>query len=380
MSISPGSQELCQTPRPTARDRQRQGHPPRPAGSARPAAYAALDLGTNNCRMLVARPTPSGFDVIESVSRPVTLGPDLERTGTLSGGGVERVLRTMRLCAERLKRHDVGRMHLVATEACRQARNGPELVARVARETGLVLEIIAPELEARLAMTSCAPLVCPEAEHLLVFDIGGGSTELIWIDLSTVAPADRGRAVLSLAPLRGQLRGSAPGGARIVDWISIPSGVATLHQRFEDVGEDRARFALMSWYFEEMMAGFRPVAEAMPALGLQLIGTSGTVTTIAAAHLGLQRYSRDRVDGRWMTMRVVEDVIESFLAMGRPGRLRMPAIGPGRADLILSGTAILQALLRLWPVPRLRVADRGLREGLLYAMMHEDGLDPGHGF
>ncbi|HEU0222113.1 MAG TPA: Ppx/GppA phosphatase family protein [Paracoccaceae bacterium] len=352
---------------------------PRRRASTAERPYAALDLGTNNCRMLIAWPggnrSGNALEIVESVSRTVSLGMDLERSGILSEAGMGRVLRTMHLCASRLRRHAVSRMHLVATEACRQARNGRELIRLVERETGLLLEIIPPELEARLALTSCAPLVAPEAEHLLVFDIGGGSTELIWIDLSSVAEPERRRAVLELAPLRGRLSTEGRLGARIVDWISVPLGVATLHQRHQDVDEDRARFALMSCYFEEMVAGFGPAAiwGDAPA-GLQVIGTSGTITTVAAAHLGLQRYSRERVDGLWIATADVDRMIERILAAPHAARSRHPAIGPQRATLIVAGTAILQALLRLWPVPRLRVADRGLREGILYAMMHEDGL------
>lgn len=349
----------------------------RPAADTTPRrTYAALDLGTNNCRMLIARPNGAGLGILDSVSRTVSLGMDLERTGALSDAGINRVMRTLHLCAARLRRHDVRRMSLVATAACRQARNGSDLVAAIRRETGLALEIIPPELEARLALTSCAPLVSEEAGELLVFDIGGGSTELIWIDLSSVEPGRRRRAVLELAPLRGRLAPEGPLGARIVDWISVPLGVATLHQRYGDVEEDLARFALMSWCFEEMMEGFRPAVAVRPPAGLQVIGTSGTVTTIAAVILRLPRYMRERVDGVWLDRTGVTAVIDRIVAQPIEARSRHPAIGPQRALLILAGMAILQALLRLWPVSRLRVADRGLREGLLYAMMHEDGHFP----
>ncbi|GIX15352.1 MAG: exopolyphosphatase [Paracoccaceae bacterium] len=345
------------------------------AGAA--PAYAALDLGTNNCRMLIAAPAPNGFRIIESVSRPVALGGDLQRRGRLSPAAAARILRAMDLCAERLRRHGVRRRKLVATHACRQAANAAAVLDEVRRRTGLKLQVIRPELEARLALTSCAPLVDPVAEQLLVFDIGGGSTELIWIDLARVPAPLRRRAVLELAPLHGRLDPESPLGARIVDWISVPLGVATLHQAFEDVTCDRARFALMSCHFEDLVQGFAPVAPGFSHRGaLQMIGTSGTVTTIAAAHLGLSRYSRDRVDGTWLGTGDVERVIARLLRLPPDRRARHPAIGAQRARLIVSGAAILQTFLRLWPVARLRVADRGLREGLLYAMMHEDGHFP----
>ncbi|WP_232830322.1 Ppx/GppA phosphatase family protein [Oceanicella sp. SM1341] len=346
-----------------------------PDARRRERPYAALDLGTNNCRMLIAKPSGRGFSIMESISRSVALGPELEETGALSNAGMNRVLRTLHLCAGRLRRHRVERMHLVATEACRQARNGRELIRAVRRETGLTLEIIPAELEARLALISCAPLVEPGARQLLVFDIGGGSTELIWIDLSQVAPGQEREALLGLAPLRGKLHAASPLGARIVDWISVPLGVATLLQRFSDVDGDRARFALMSWYFEEMLENFRPAdwGETLPE-GLQIIGTSGTITTLAAAQQGLVRYNREKVDGAWLRTAEVERLVDQFLGLSHQERCRHPAIGQSRANLIISGTAILQTLLRIWPVERLRVADRGLREGLLYAMMNEDGI------
>ncbi|MEM9049924.1 MAG: Ppx/GppA phosphatase family protein [Pseudomonadota bacterium] len=358
-------------------------NPSRPAAAgfaataSRLPAYAALDLGTNNCRMLVAVPSANGFRIIDSLSRTVSLGGDLERTGLLSQSGAARVLRAMKLCAQKMRKHAVTRHQLVATEACRQAENADEVLASVQRSTGLALEVIRPELEARLALTSCAPLVEAEADHLLVFDIGGGSTELIWIDLGAVSPRNRRRAVLELAPLKGSLASSGPLGGRILDWISVPLGVATLHQKFQDVGDDKARYALMSCHFEEMVASFAPAVAGFPtAPTLQMIGTSGTVTTIAAASLGLQRYNRERVDGAWLDRDRIEAIVTGFLGLSFRDRSRHPAIGAHRARLIVSGIAILQTFLRLWPVQRLRVADRGLREGLLYAMMNEDGHFP----
>lgn len=336
--------------------------------------YAALDLGTNNCRMLIAEPARSGYRVIDSVSRAVSLGEDLEHLGRISPESAGRIIHAVKLCAARLRKHEVERMFLVATEACRKAVNGRDVLNQVRKETGLRLEIIRPELEARLALTSCAPLISDTASQVLVFDIGGGSTELIWIDLNDVPQKQRRRALLALAPLRGKLSEAGALGAKIVDWISVPLGVATLHQRYSDVADDRARFALMSWYFEEFITAFAPYDMDQEVFSdLQIIGTSGTVTTIASAHLGLDRYSRDKVDGIWMANQEVESTVDRILNMSHEERLRHPGIGGQRVSLIVSGVAILQTILRIWPVPRLRVADRGLREGILHALMHEDG-------
>jgi exopolyphosphatase / guanosine-5'-triphosphate,3'-diphosphate pyrophosphatase len=258
---------------------------------------------------------------------------------------------------------------LVATEACRRAKNAKEFIRQVRRETGLSLEIIQPEEEARLAVISCAPLVSARTEQLLVVDIGGGSTELVWIDLSSVIPENRARAIFSV-----KATVQPHDGARVVDWISVPLGVATLKDQFVDVEDDGARFALMSWFFEENLASFSPYNAQNPRDGFQIIGTSGTVTTVAASFLNLKRYDRAKVDGLEMTSDQIDFVIRDYLSLGPEGRRTDPRIGRDRHSLIMSGAAILQALMRIWPTDRLSVADRGLREGLLYAQMSADGV------
>ena len=337
------------------------------------ALYAALDLGTNSCRMLIAQPKGSQFHVVDSFSKSVQLGHGLESTGKLSRASMNRTINAIRICRQKLDRHGVKNMRLVATEACRRARNGENFVAQVRRETGLTLEIIKPEEEARLAVISCAPLVSTTTTQLLVVDIGGGSTELVWIDLTNVPPRERPRAIMRLhAGFK-----SDPGpfaAAKVVDWISVPLGVATLRDQFADVDDDAARFALMSWFFEENLEDFSPYAAAQARDGFQIVGTSGTVTTVAASYLGLKRYDRTKVDGLRMTTDQIDEVIQTYLSLGPVGRRNDPRIGKDRQALIMSGAAILQTLMRLWPTDRLSVADRGLREGLLYAQMSADGV------
>lgn len=335
--------------------------------------YAALDLGTNSCRMLIAQPKGSQFHVVDSFSKSVQLGQGLEGSGRLSRQGMARTLNALRICRQKLARHQVTRMRLVATEACRRARNGAAFLAQVRRETGLTLEIITPEEEARLAVISCAPLVSTRTEQLLVVDIGGGSTELVWIDLTNVPRRERPRAIMRLHSGFRQDPGPFPV-AKVVDWISVPLGVATLREQFEDVEDDAARFALMSWFFEEKLHAFAPSSAVQAKEGFQIIGTSGTVTTVAASHLGLKRYDRTKVDGLRMTSDQIDAVIRDYLVLGPEGRRTDPRIGRDRQALIMSGAAILQALMRLWPTDRLSVADRGLREGLLYQQMSADGV------
>ncbi|WP_102108879.1 Ppx/GppA phosphatase family protein [Oceaniglobus roseus] len=351
--------------------------PVEPPGTARPdpsALYAALDLGTNSCRMLIAQPKGTQFHVVDSFSKSVQLGMGLEASGRLSKASMGRTVQALRICAGKLAKHRVGRMRLVATEACRRATNGREFMEMVRRETGLKLEIIQPEEEARLAVISCAPLVSTKTEQLLVVDIGGGSTELVWIDLTRVPKIERPKAIMRLhSGFVPDIESPFPA-ARVVDWISVPLGVATLRDQFNDVTNDAARFALMSWFFEENLAEFSPYADQQAKEGFQIIGTSGTVTTVAASHLGLKRYDRNRVDGLRMTSEQIDKVIREYLSLGPEGRRVDPRIGRDRHALIMSGAAILQALLRVWPTDRLSVADRGLREGLLYAQMSADGV------
>ncbi len=335
--------------------------------------YAALDLGTNSCRMLIAQPKGTQFHVVDSFSKPVQLGQGLEASGRLSRSGMARTIQALRICERKIQKHNVKRMRLVATEACRRASNAAEFIAQVRRETSLPLEIIEAEEEARLAVISCAPLVSTRTEQLLVVDIGGGSTELVWIDLTRVPWIERPRAIMRLRTGFTSDMGPFPA-ARVVDWISVPLGVATLREQFRDVRDDAAQFALMSWYFEEQLADFSPYTAEQPREGFQIIGTSGTVTTVAASHLGLKRYDRSKVDGLRMTSDQIDRVIRDYLALGPEGRRTDPRIGRDRHTLIMSGAAILQALLRLWPTDRLSVADRGLREGLLYAQMSADGV------
>ncbi|UWR85967.1 Ppx/GppA family phosphatase [Phaeobacter inhibens] len=346
---------------------------PAPARPDPDALYAALDLGTNSCRMLIAQPKGSGFHVVDSFSKSVQLGAGLERTGRLSRASMARTIQALRICQQKLKRNRVKRMRLVATEACRRAKNAREFIRQVRRETGLTLEIIQPEEEARLAVISCAPLVSTKTDQLLVVDIGGGSTELVWIDISSIPRRDRPSAIMRLHAGFHPAESPFPA-AKVVDWISVPLGVATLRDQFHDVEDDAARFALMSWFFEENLADFAPYKDEQTRQGFQIVGTSGTVTTVAASHLGLKRYDRTKVDGLRMTSDQIDKVIRSYLELGPQGRRSDPRIGEDRQALIMSGAAILQALLRCWPTDRLSVADRGLREGLLYAQMSADGV------
>ncbi len=316
--------------------------------------YAALDLGTNNCRLLIARPGHGGFRIVDSFSRIVRLGEGLGLGDRLAEGAIARTIEALRTCAERMDARRVSRRRLIATEACRAARNGAEFLSRVEAETGLTLEVIERGTEAELAAAGCAALMARNAETVILFDIGGGSTEVVWM---AARPAE--------GPISGRIRG----------WTSLPVGVVTLAERHGGVDVDRALYRRMVDEVKALAAPFHAsVDRRRLGRGFHLLGTSGTVTTVGALHLGLDRYDRRRVDGLWMTSRDAGTVIDRLLGMSFDERAANACIGRERADLVLAGCAIYDALAELFPAESLRIADRGLREGILMQLMMEDGV------
>ncbi len=311
-----------------------------------PPFFAALDLGTNNCRLLVGTPVRDGFRVVESFSRVVRLGEGLAATGTLSEAAMERTLAALSACAERLERRPLRRFAAVATEACRRASNGPAFLLRAAVETGLKPRVISPREEAELAMESCAPLLGPQDRRAILFDIGGGSTEIAWV-----------RA------------GPRP---ELIGYLSIPCGVVTLSE-----GQDCFSLRGFSAVVEEIterLATFdrlHCIGQEIRAGGVRLIGTSGTVTTLAGVAMALPRYSRHRVDGQRIDTADADAALQELFALGRAGLAAHPCVGPERADFVLPGCAVYAAIRRLWPVQEVTVADRGLREGMLLRMMRD---------
>jgi exopolyphosphatase/guanosine-5'-triphosphate,3'-diphosphate pyrophosphatase len=317
--------------------------------------YAALDLGTNNCRLLVARPTGDGFRVVDAFSRIIRLGEGVSISGRISEAAIERAIAALAVCRNKMKNKGVTRARLIATEACRAAVNGEEFRAHVAQALGLELEVIDRETEATLAATGCTPLIDPQADGVVLFDIGGGSSELVRLN--------RSRNVQAGPPL-----------PQIAGWISLPHGVVTLAERYGGDTVSRDTYEAMVSDVAEFIAPFAHEHGREALRGLHMLGTSGTVTTIAGVHLDLKRYDRNRVDGCWMSEQEISAVCEKLLAMSYQDRVASPCIGAERADLVLAGCAILEAIRRAFPCPRLRVADRGLREGMLVQMMREDGV------
>ena len=334
--------------------------------------YAALDLGTNNCRLLVARPARDGFRVVDAFSRIVRLGEGLGASGQLSAPAMARTIEALKICAGKIRRRGVTQLRAVATEACRRATNCEDFLGEVRRETGIELEIISQNEEAALAICGCAPLFDPDIPDILLFDIGGGSTEICWLKAQPGVRAGEGT-------------GAAPE-LSLYAWLSVPIGVITLSERYgaECPGSSEdpaAAYRAMEAEMAAAVAVFEAryqVSRAVARGAVQMLGTSGTVTTLAGVHQDLLRYDRAAVDGSYLEMATVRAISARIAAMSYAERAAHPCIGRERADLVIAGCAILSALCCLWPAERLRVADRGLREGMLYAMIHGVSAPRGH--
>ena len=343
------------------RPRRPAPHRERPAGGRNGAPlYAALDLGTNNCRLLIARPEERGFRVVDAYSRIVRLGEGVGSNRRLSDAAMDRAIEALGNCHRKLADRGVGRSRLIATEACRAAENGAEFIDRVKAETGLALEVVNRETEARLAVAGCASLVDHEADGVILFDIGGGSSEIVWLDLRNRCGA-RGYALTRF----------------IRSWISLPVGVVNLAERHGGVHVTPDVFEAMVEDAADHLASFSladTLSKAIASGRVHMLGTSGTVTTLAGVHLGLKRYDRRRVDGTWLDDHDVSRMIDQLRDMPYEARVENPCIGSDRADLVLAGCAILEAIRRRWSCSRLRVADRGLREGILTELMAADGV------
>jgi exopolyphosphatase/guanosine-5'-triphosphate,3'-diphosphate pyrophosphatase len=323
--------------------------------------YAALDLGTNNCRLLVARPARDGFRIVDAFSRIVRLGEGMSHSGRLGEAAIVRTLSALEVCRDKMEARGVSRARLIATEACRIASNGADFIARVRREVGLELEIVDRKTEAHLAAAGCASLADPDAQAVLLFDIGGGSSEIVWLGQ---APTAKSAVGLDM-------------GERVRHWASLQLGVVTLAERFGGFEVTPETYLAMIDHVRGELAPFiaRTTGER-PCGRFHLLGTSGTVTTIAGVHLGLLRYDRRRIDGIWMSDAEVTRSIDRLREMTYDERAANGCIGTERADLVLAGCAIFDAIRLAFPAERIRIADRGLREGILMQLMNADRVWP----
>ncbi len=324
--------------------------------SSHPPLFGAIDLGSSNCRLLVARPCNNGFKVVDAFSRVVRLGEGVREKGYLCQGAMDRAIDALRICAKKLRKHPGIKLRAVATEACRSADNRDDFVRQVEAETGISLDIINPEEESRLALQACSALL-DERPYAIVFDIGGGSTEICWIKVAKT------------------------GETSCVETLSMPCGVLCLTERYASVENRRDRFEAMRSEIRERLEDFAQrncCSDILDDNKVQMIGTSGTVTTFCGIALGLERYERHKVDGSDLRFDDAERVTELLLRMEADKRKGHPCIGNQRAELMDAGAAIFAAIRDIWPLATLKVADRGLREGILVDLMRADGhaIDP----
>ncbi|HJO73874.1 MAG TPA: Ppx/GppA phosphatase family protein [Rhodospirillales bacterium] len=331
----------------------------RASAEERPPCYAAIDLGTNNCRMLVACPggetNADGFRVIDGYSRIVRLGEGLAASGRLSDEAIERTIKALKVCAGKIRSRGVKETRAIATEACRQAANGDDFLGRVEAETGLTMKIISAVDEAELTVAGCAPLLKTGHPKALIFDIGGGSTELMWIDFPSGGPP------------------------KALDILSLPIGVVGLAEEFGKDALAPETFEIIVGRVTRALAPFEDrhrIAAEIEAGGVHMLGTSGTVTTLGAIYLDLPRYDRSRVDGLSIRMESIDAICAKLIGLDYDSRHHHPCIGPGRADLMAMGCAVITAIRRHWPATNLTAADRGIREGLLLEMIATAALAP----
>lgn len=309
--------------------------------------FAALDLGTNNCRLLVAHPTRHGFRVVDGFSRIVRLGEGVSEAGALSDAAIERTVEALKICSKKMSRRRVSVSRCVATQAARSADNSDYFVSRVKQETGLDLEVISPREEAELTLTGCFSLLDTSHDHALMFDVGGGSAEFVW---ARILPG---------------------GGAHVEGWTSLPCGVVTLTEQHGGNDFSPAEYEALVSDVTRMLHSFdaeHGISRQIAAGSVQMVGTAGTVTTIAGVDMCLPRYNRSKVDGAWLSFEAVERISGQLATQNYDQRAAHPCIGHNRADLVVAGCAVLEAVCRLWPAGRLRVADRGVREGILSVM------------
>ena len=308
---------------------------------------AALDLGTNNCRLLVAHPTPGGFKVIDGFSKIVRLGEGVAGSGSLSNAAMDRTLDALKMCAERIVRRDVTHGRYIATEACRQADNGERFLERIEKEIGIRLETIPSREEATLTLAGCLPLLNPEIPYALTFDVGGGSAEVLWVKLNN---------------------DQAP---EVLGWISLPCGVVTMTERYGDPDVSCVSYAKMVSDIKALLKPFDDqygICAAIERGEVQMLGTAGTVTTIAGIQMGLNRYNRSVVDGSWLEFETIFSVCGKLVNASFDERAAYACVGRNRAELLVAGCGVLEAICRTWPSGRLRVADRGVREGILLGL------------
>jgi len=305
---------------------------------------ATIDVGSNTVRLLVADAgEASAWRVLDEAQQVTRLGEGLAAAGVLGEAPAARTLAVVRAYAERGRRAGAARVRIVATSAVREAANGRAFAATIERATGVALRVVSGEEEARLTLLGVRRGLGDPAGALVVCDIGGGSTEYILAE-----------------------------GARVRALASLRLGVVPLAERFAfPEAVDRARYDALRAEVRGRLERELPTP-FRGARGARLVGTAGTVTTLAALDLGLARYDAARVQGHRLGRAAVEAQLRRLGALPVAARGALPCLEPGRADLIVPGVAIVQATLDCLGAEALTVSDWGLREGILLDALEGD--------
>jgi len=309
------------------------------------AVYAAIDVGTNTLRLLVAEAVgPDDYAVLHEEQQITRLGEGLRSTGVLQDAPRRRSLTVLRRFADLARSLKAGEIAAVATSAVREARNGQEFVAEVWREAGLALRVIDGEEEARLTLLGVRHGLRLGSRRVLAIDIGGGSTEFVLA---------RGEVIEGIVS-------TGLGVVKLTEQylVSDPPTVGELRRVKEVVGTriDRLRLEL-------------PGREEA-----QFVGTAGTVTTLAAIDLALVIYDRQKVQGHCLGLARVRELLERLAQLPLRERREVPGLEAGRADIILAGAIILAVSMERLGYDELRVSDDGLREGILLDLLRKQNF------
>ena len=303
--------------------------------------YAAIDLGTNTCLLLVAEWDGQELHPLVREMRVVRLGENLDRTGRISSTALDRATAALTEYRDIITSSGCQEMRCVATSAFRDAPNKDELTERIRNITGLEIEEISGEEEARLVHRAVQEAFPEETGERASVDVGGGSTEIIFDKQGHLHEVHS----LPLGSVRLTERHFSHDPPAAVEVAALRDNISTV---LEDSG--------------------------LPTKVASLIGVGGTATTLAAIHLELEDYDPVKVHGRILKQRDLETILERCLALPYEQRVRLPGLHPGRADVIMAGTIILLAIMGHLQDKMIRISDRGIRWGIIAEMIRSQGV------
>lgn len=310
--------------------------------------FAAIDLGSRNCRTIVGCQSKAGaFEYIETYSKSVSLADGVAASKKLSRKSMDRTIEALAFCSKVLSRY-AGLTYLaVATDAMRRAENASVFIKRVKRELGLIISIITPQEEAYYAALGCIEVLSLETEIFVVFDIGGGSSEI------------------------ALCRQKSDKDIELIDSLSIPYGVINLleskdHLTFSGYSNLVQKISDLSRDFLNQYATTLDFVN-----NFQCIGTSGTTTTVAALNMNLRFYDREKINDSILQFSEILKTVHYVQSLSEDERKLHPYISQSNEDLVLGGLTILEGIVRGLPASTITVTDRGVRDGVVYALTHD---------